>query len=636
MKTCCMVVIGHVDHGKTSLVRALTGIETDRLPEEKTRGLSILPGFAHQSYPAGLIDFVDTPGHEDFIPAMISGATGASAALVVISAVEGIGAQTLEHLRIAEILGIKEAVIAVTKSDMLDPTNHAERLRDIATALSETSFRAAPLILCSAHGGHGINKVEAALVDVLQKVTPPPAPDHCFLPIDRAFSLAGLGTIVTGTLLGQTMSANTELTLHPTGRKIAIRGLQTRGGAREHVHVGERVAANLRGITVHDVPRGAVLGRTDAFAPSTCFDVHLQLLPDVSNPLKHMQELRVLFGTSSEVAQLRLFGGGRIDAAQSGFAQLRFKTPVIGFAGQWAILRRLSPSETIGGAVFLDPQALPAGSGNAHRLRILKTVLRGDLGEIAEALCKAQGGVADVSDIALLSRTPAEQVRVELGYSFESISPAQIASKQAVEICKTRFLDKLRDYHDHHPLRMTAPRPAFNVRTIAPVLLRHVAEILMTHGQIRHRDNRFALINHDPFLKMDKDQHDRICTLEESFRQAGLAPNLMPEGSQNQNDADLIALLIDTGRLVALENIALKQTVLLHADALANAAAVLAAAFPAQVDFTTSQARTSLNTSRRIIVPVLEYFDAQRITLRNANTRRMTGANVVPPPAPDC
>ncbi|MEH6830569.1 MAG: GTP-binding protein, partial [Sulfitobacter sp.] len=371
MNTRCIVVIGHVDHGKTSLVRALTGIETDRLAEEKERGLSIALGFAHRAYPEGTIDFIDAPGHEDFIQAMVSGATGAQSILAVISLTEGIGAQTLEHLTIAGLLGLTNAVIAVTKSDTLEPSSHAARLEVIRSELAQTPFADAELLLCSALTGDGLDALHLALQKTLSGPANASAPLQSILPIDRVFSMPGHGTIVTGTLLGQELHVNTHAVLQPDGRKTTVRGLQSRGEKRGLVKAGERVAVNLRGVAVKDIPRGAALCVGDALPPSTCFDVSIGLNPWSNTALKHNEDIRVMFGTSSEIASVRVFGGKQIAPKQSGHAQLRFKKQVVGFAGQKAILRRLSPPETLGGATILDPIAMPTKSTNKRRLAVL-------------------------------------------------------------------------------------------------------------------------------------------------------------------------------------------------------------------------------------------------------------------------
>jgi|GEM_PF-1423563 len=630
MTTCCVVVIGHVDHGKTSLVHAITGIATDRLPEEKERGLSILPGYAHKSFPSGTIDFIDAPGHEDFIPAMVSAASGADAALIVVSAIEGIGAQTFEHLEIAALLGITRAIIAITKVDLLDPPNRSARLDQLGKAFAETSFANAPMVLCSALSGEGMSALSAALDGLLGEKLDRPYQEHSILAIDRAFSLTGQGTIVTGTLAGGDMRTDDEVVIQPLGRVVTVRGLHSRGVIRDTVHAAERVAVNLRGIAVSDVPRGAVLCHQDGGAPSECIDVDLNLLANAGSPLKHMEEVRVLFATSNEVARVRLFGGGALEPANRGLAQLRFKHPVFGLALQRAVIRRLSPAHTLGSATFLDPQASPTRAGDKLRMALLQAVMDGKTDAIATALIRAQGGIASRADILRLS---GEGKNFPLGDALVALDSTHVALRSELEARKEQIIGALTEYHKAHPLHAMAPRVVIASRTVSPVLLAHAETRLCENGILRQQGNRIALASHDPEAMLTDNQRQKIDTIEHAYRKAALA-SVQPLLAEFESD--LITLLSETGRLITLPNVALKQSLVFHADTLADAAQTLRVAFPSSDSFTTSQARTALGTSRKIIVPVLEYFDRTGVTLRNGDARQMGNAIVVPPPAWPC
>ena len=616
--TCACVVIGHVDHGKTSLVQALTGMETDRLPEEKARGLSILPGFAHCAYADGTVDFIDAPGHEDFIAAMISGASGAAAALLVVSATEGLCAQTLEHLEIAKLLGISHGVIAVSKADLVPLPERAGRLEALRMAVSQTVLGAAPMILCSALSGEGVAEVHAAIEALMQRRSEPQA-QQMALPIDRVFSLTGQGTIVTGTLLGRDMTAGDAVYLQPMGRLVTLRGLHSRGAPQDRIAPGARVAVNLRGVAVADIPRGAVLAC--AGAASACFDVELVRVGN--RPLRHMQEIRVHFGTSSEVAQVRLFTGN------DGFAQLRFRKPVFGMVGQRAVLRQMSPPATIGGAVFLDPQAQPVRAGDTARLTVLRAARTRSPEAIARALSRAGGGVARVEEIERLADGADAAA---LDDAFVYLDERHVALRSDVAACEDHILSALAGYHALHPLRALAPRTVTAQRGYAPTLTEHAEARLCARGQICQQGNRFALRGHDPQALLTEPQRAAVDVIEDAFRGAGLAAiqETLPF------DIDLIAFLTEQGRLIPLHNVALKKTLVFHTDALGAAARALVAVFPPPRSFTTSQARSALGTTRKVIVPVLEHFDATGVTQRSGDARQMTGAIAVPPAAPPC
>ncbi|WP_439140896.1 selenocysteine-specific translation elongation factor [Planktotalea sp.] len=616
MKTCCTVVIGHVDHGKTSLVRALTGTDTDRLPEEKARGLSITNGFAYCTYDSGIIDLVDAPGHKDFIQAMISGASGAQAALIVISLVDGVCEQTLEHLRIAALLGISQAIIAITKADTCPSNDRPKQLAKIKATLSQTPYAKAPLIVCSAQSGEGIEVLNRALENLLQRSCLNVSSPYSFLPIDRSFNLTGKGTVVTGTLLGQAITSDDRLVLQPQGREVSIRSLQSRGSTRDHVQPGERMAANLRGINPNDIARGSVLCTQGLGAPTQNVDVHLEILPKQTRRLKHMQDVRILFGASSAVAQLRLFKGGN-----QGFAQLRFSKPVVCFAGQVGILRCLSPSETIGKAVFLDPQAIPTGSGDRERLNVLEAAQKGDPNAIADALIKQGNGVAKAHNIAKVARLRLDDLLTALSSNFQNLNDDYLSSQEQIESAKEAVLQAIAQYHDAHPLRSSAPRKVIDLRSFAQWLLNHVEDKLVADGILLKQANKVALVSHNPMKLISDAQRRVLDEIETAYQRAGINELALEAFPKNDETAELTQLLIETKRLTLLHNVALNQFLIFHVDAITDAADTLNAVFPETHTFTTSQARVALGTSRKIIVPLLEHFDAHGMTVRDKDTR---------------
>lgn len=631
MTGCCLVVIGHVDHGKTALVQRLTGIDTDRLAEEKVRGLSIVAGYAHHTYASGTVDFVDAPGHGDFVQAMISAASGARAALVVISAVEGIAAQTREHLAIAGLLGLTDAVIAVTKSDLLLPDALSARLGEIRAGLADSPFKAAPMIPCSAATGSGIARLHDTLEALVRRVPQAGGPVHRFLPIDRAFTLPGRGTIVTGTLLGGELASGDDLLLQPGARPVTVRGLHSRDTARDVVGAGGRTAVNLRGLSVKDVPRGGVLCDAAAGAATTCIDVHLSVLPDAMTDLKHMQEVRLHVGSAHTVAQIRLFAVGRLASGQSGFAQLRLRSPVMAHAGQHAILRRLSPLQTLGGAVVLDPQAPPSRAGDTARVQVLCAAQAQEVTQIARSVMAAQGGVAALSQVARLSRRTVIDTRGTLGDGVVQIALDTITSADAIAACRADLMALLSAYHATHPARPVVPFTALAPRGCAADLLDHVRQELIRDGTCRTSDRGVALTQHDPMTALPTDQQTRLAQIATTWRDAGLAPPARSQILRNEMDKDLLDLLIDRGHVCALPNVALKQTVVLHDDALRAATAALRRAFPPPAPFTTGEARAALGTSRRVIVPLLEHLDTLAVTTREGDRRRIAGPYPVPP-----
>ena len=618
MTSACVIVIGHVDHGKTALVRALTGMETDRLAEEKARGLSIALGFAHCEMAGGTLDLIDAPGHEDFIRTMVSGASGAQGAMLVVSAVEGVAAQTREHLQIARLLQVPVAVVAVTKVDLIPEAALPARLAEIADTLAAQGVTGAELVPCSAPAAGGTDHLRQVLARRFNALPARAAPMGAFLPVDRAFTLAGRGTVVTGTLLGGALAVGEALTVQPSGAATVVRGLQARGAARERVAAGERVAVNLRGIALEDIARGDVIC-TGGQGATLCMDVWLTVSDTAPRPVKHMQDLRVLWGTAHEVATLRLMGGGQIAPGGAGLGQLRFKRPVVAFAGQAAVLRQLSPAATLAGAVILDPQATAVGAGDRRRLAVMQAAQQQDGTALAAALCAQGRGVALWSDLVRLARCDATAA---LPTGVVRLSPEHIALADDLATVQTAVVATLQRFHTDHPIKQGAALSMLQRVTPLRGLVPFAQAELVRGGEVVLRDGLVSLARHDPFAALAPQQLARLTEIEESMRAGGTSP---PDVRQFDapEDADLIALMVAQGRLVSLANIALKQQVVFHAATIGQAQRSLAAIFPLPTAFTTSEARTALGTSRKFIVPLLEHLDALGMTLRDGDTRQI-------------
>ncbi|WP_340240299.1 selenocysteine-specific translation elongation factor [Sulfitobacter pontiacus] len=618
MTSACVIVIGHVDHGKTALVRGLTGMETDRLAEEKARGLSIALGFAHCEMAGGTLDLIDAPGHEDFIRTMVSGASGAQGAMLVVSAVEGIAAQTREHVQIARLLQVPVAVVAVTKVDLIPEAALPARLVEIADALAAQGVTGAELVPCSAPAAGGTDHLRQVLARRFNALPARAAPMGAFLPVDRAFTLAGRGTVVTGTLLGGALAVGAALTVQPSGAATVVRGLQARGAARERVTAGERVAVNLRGIALEDIARGDVIC-TGGQGATLCMDAWLTVSDMAPRPVKHMQDLRVLWGTAHEVATLRLMGGGQIAPGGAGLGQLRFKRPVVGFAGQAAVLRQLSPAATLAGAVILDPQATAVGAGDRRRLAVMQAAQQQDGTALAAALCAQGRGVALWSDLVRLARCDATAA---LPTGVVRLSPDHIALADDLAAVQTAVVATLQRFHTDHPIKQGAALSMLQRVTPLRGLVPFAQAELHRRGEVVLRDGLVSLARHDPFAALAPHQVARLTEIEERMRAGGTSP---PDVRQFDapEDADLIALMVAQGRLVSLANIALKQQVVFHAATIGQAQRSLAANFPPPTAFTTSAARTALGTTRKFIVPLLEHLDALGITLRDGDTRQI-------------
>ena len=625
-----LAVIGHVNHGKTALVRALTGIETDRLPEERARGLSIALGFAWRDHPGACVDFLDAPGHEDFIRAMVMGATGARAALLVVSAVEGFGRQTREHLRIAGLLGLKAGFVAVTKADLLAQADRPSLQRTLAHELEGTFLAGTPVVFCSSTTGAGLDAVHAEIQNLATHVPATEPLPGAYLPLDRVFSVAGVGTVATGTLQGGPLSAGDEAVLLPSGRNVSLRQLQVHGEAVEVAVPGGRVAVGLRGVSADEAKVGEVLCRPGAYEPSLLVDVVVTLAPESARPLRSGAEIRVMWGARQDMAKVRLMGAAQLAPGEHGLAQFRFSAPVAAHAGQRAILRRPSPAETIGGAEVLDPNAPVLRTKSlAARQTLLEAATSGDLDRIGRELATRDGGVIRVSEVTRLARRSATAVRAQLAGEFENLDVDVMATPASVAAARIAYLEQVSEAHRKFPARAWAPLGGIRdgLRSTSRRLVDHAEAQLAAAGEIRLQAGRVARIDHDPLAALSAADLARLRRIDADFLAGGATPPAVGGLADPQPaDPELVGLLVESGRLVSLRNHALRQTVVFHIEALDAALERLGAAFPPPAEFTTGEARAILETSRKFIVPMLEFLDARTATIRLGDVRQVTGA----------
>jgi selenocysteine-specific elongation factor len=403
-------VIGHVDHGKTSLVKALSGIDTDRLKEEKERGMSIVLGFAHLDFGNGMIDLIDVPGHENFVRTMVAGATGIDAALLVVDVREGVKPQTAEHLAITELIGVQCGVIAITKCDLATGPERAAALSRLRSLLKGTYLEFAPSVFTSAATGEGMEELKHALKALIKQRMTPPAAAQFHLPIDRSFSIAGRGTVVTGTLRLGCIRAGDEVELMPGGMRTTVRQLEFHNRSVETAWPGQRVGVNLRHVKPQHIGRGDALASVGLLRASMLFDAELTLLKNQTSALKDGQTVRLLFGTTDVAARLRLLTGAALEPGRSGIAQLYAMRAVAAVAGEPFIIRSDSPPMTIGGGRFLDPVAARHRRSDPEVLPRLRILAHGSADETLTERLKGAGyaGIALSALAAILGVSEAQ------------------------------------------------------------------------------------------------------------------------------------------------------------------------------------------------------------------------------------
>ncbi len=472
---------GHVDHGKSTLIAALTGVHPDRLKEERAREMTIDLGFGWLTLPDGeTVGIVDVPGHRDFIENMLAGVGGIDAALFVIAADEGIMPQTREHLAILDLLQVQSGVVAMTKIDLVDDPEWLDLVEaDIHQALRGTSLENAPLVRVSARTRQGLEELLQALSAVLERSPERLDLHRPRLPVDRVFTMPGFGTVVTGTLADGRLHLGDEIEILPGGQRGRVRGLQTHRQKEEVAVPGSRTAVNLAGVDLEGVKRGDVISLPNTYRATRWLDVSFRLLPDAAAPLKHNSEVKLFIGASEEVARVRVLGSEELQAGESGWLQLELRELVVAVRGDRYILRRPSPGETLGGGVIVNPQP-----GERHKrfspevLQELEALTRGAPSEILMQAILASGIVA-VREAVAQAQLGAEQAAQALSELIESgqalfleegdwsrpqSSRLLIVSQQQWGADSGRALQIVQTYQRNYPLRKGIPREELKSR----------------------------------------------------------------------------------------------------------------------------------------------------------------------------
>ncbi len=648
-------VIGHVDHGKTALVRALTGIETDRLPEEQRRGISIALGFAHFTLSGVVVDLIDMPGHERFVRTMVSGATGIGAVLLVVAANEGIQPQTVEHIEIAALLGLRHTVLAVTKSDLATPARRGEVTQASLALAARSGLEVVRSVEVCAPAGTGVEALRQALAAVPAAETSDSG--YPWLPVDRAFSIAGHGTVVTGTLRRGAVATGDELVLSPSGEAVRVRELQVHGVKVASAAVGQRVAVNLRAVSTEQTGRGEALVRAGVLAPGEWLSVELQAVHSVEphgaleppgrpggeaagarrgaasgasrkapGPLRDGARLRLLAGTMEVEAGLRLLDRRELAPGERCFAQLHCAMPVALPAREHFILRAASPPHTLAGGRVLDPQASRLRRRDPALLDWLARLAAGTperlvTREVAEA---GQTGVA-LARLARLSGLSAPRVAACLGDGREVVIARDMAvTAAAFDAVAARVPTVL----DQQPAGLARERLLATLPGVSAPVLDEVLSRLAARGVLRLAGGLVAPVRVAfERERAERDQRDAT-SLAEWVRLAGLSAPDTRDFAADPALRKLADRLVREGVLVRAADRVQKRELLFHRDTIEAAQRVLAPLLAQGAGLLVSDAGAALGVSRKFSVPLLEHLDQVGFTRRVADRRQLA-----PPPA---
>ncbi|MCX7793483.1 MAG: selenocysteine-specific translation elongation factor [Thermodesulfovibrionales bacterium] len=609
---------GHIDHGKSSLVKALTGIDPDRLKEEKERGITIDLGFAYLNYPDGLtVGIVDVPGHERLVRNMLAGAAGIDMVLFVIAADEGIMPQSREHLAICNLLKIKSGLVALNKADLVEPEWLELVQEEIREFLKGSFLEGADIIPVSAKTGLNIELLKEKIKEIALKVPQKPSGGAFRLPVDRVFTLKGFGTVVTGTAISGSVRVDDQVEILPSGLKTKIRGIQSHGKSITEGFAGQRLALNLQGVEKEELERGDIVARPDTFRPTRLLNVRIEILKDAP-AIKNRSLVHLHIWTSEAIARLILFDRDELKPGSNAYAQLRLDRDVITSAEDRFVIRRISPLDTIGGGVVLDPypsrkrypelkDELPIFESAELEEKIALKVKRSKGFPKKELYGWINRELKDIENALKALKEKGQVVEID-GMLFH---------KASIEDIKNKFIETIREFHNKNPLKPGIQKEELRTgsgmeQKIFDYIIERTPEIIREGEYLRLREFRTAAV--DPALK------ERILNM---IKGGAFQPPFKEELAETINiDArkldDILRLLQQEGLLERIND-----SFYLSRESHLELFRRLNEFFSKKKELTVSDFRDMLQTTRKYAIPLLEYLDSKKITMRVGDVRKL-------------
>jgi selenocysteine-specific elongation factor len=602
---------GHIDHGKSTLINALTGIDPDRLAEEKRRGMTIDLGFAHMTLPSGReIGIVDVPGHARFMRNMLAGAHGLDAVLLVVAADEGVMPQTREHLEIIDLLEVSRGIIVLTKSDLVDAEWLDLVRTEVVAAVKGTALDGARVVPVSALTRAGLDDLVSALDSLLENAESRPDIGRPRLPIDRVFTMSGFGTVVTGTLVDGSLKVGEDMEIMPAGRPVRIRGLQQHNHKVETVGPGSRVAANLIGVDKSDLARGDVLASQHAIQAVRRVDARVRVLESAPQPVRHGADLLLHTGTAEVGCRVIMLDGEEIAPGAEGWVQLYLDRPIAAAAHDRFVLRVPSPPVTVAGGTFVD---IAPRKHSRHDSAVRESLVRRAAGNVLqEELRKYPRGVTVA---ALLKASVAPSA------DLESLRARRLGdwlfSDEAWQAISARAARELEAFHDAHPLRPGMAREELRSRLGVPAAsFGSIVQGLAEDGRVVERNGSLAVPGHEVALATETGPASAL--LEILGRQPFAPPSLPEAMEQSGATAEMVRALAQRGDIVRVSD-----EVGFTKDAYASAVALVKEIIATTGSVTVAQLRDRMAASRRPVLALLEYLDAQHVTRRVGDSRTL-------------
>lgn len=629
MKSVIVGTAGHIDHGKSALVKALTGTDPDRLEEEKRRGITIDIGFAHLELPAPggealRLGFVDVPGHERFVRNMLAGVGGIDLVLLVIAADESIKPQTREHFDICRLLGTPRGIAVLTKSDLVDrDTLEVVRL-EVEDFLRGSFLEGAPILAVSSKTGTGLEELKQALAQAAGEAQLRDTSALARLPIDRVFVMKGFGTVVTGTLLAGTIAKEEELEVFPGQKRVRVRGVQVHGQAAEQATAGQRTALNLAGVSKEELTRGMMLAPPNTFRPTSRADVSLALLPS-ARPLKDRARVHLHAYTAETVAEVVLHGAKQLAPGQSGFAQLRTAEPMLLLPGDRFILRQFSPVVTVGGGTVVDAAPLAVKGARETTEALLEVLARSSAPEVllARVARRAKAGLALADVVAETGwrRAQVEEQAASLKgklLRFGDVLVAQGAFLQA----QSDALTAVEEFHRANPLVAGISKEELREKLGLPAeVFSAVTEALLREKRIEVSGEQVRAAGRAVVFK-DEEAESKL-TIEQAFARAGLKVPALKDV--------LAGLRVDKARAQKIVTLLLRDKVLVkisddlvfHRSALEELRQRVSAQKAKSARIGVAEFKDLTGVSRKYAIPLLEYLDRERVTRRVGDQREI-------------
>ncbi len=643
-----MGTAGHIDHGKTALVRRLTGIDCDRLEEEKRRGITIELGFAFCELADGSrLGIVDVPGHEKFVRNMVAGASGIDFVMLVIAADEGVMPQTREHLEICSLLGIRHGLVALTKIDMVDAEWLELAREDVAAFLKGTFLEDAPCFPVSSVTGEGVDALREHILAREKILTPRRRTDLFRLPVDRVFTMKGHGTVVTGTMISGSLEAGENLVVLPAGLEARVRSLQSHGMTVDVAPAGRRTAVNLASLDVEDVRRGDVLARPDTLFPSDRWLVRLTCLGSSPRALRHRAEIHFHHGSREVAARLHFFDRDRLAPGECALCQVRLDEPLVGVFGDHCVIRAFSPLRTVAGGLVLHPLGLPfrRRDGTPERIASLLGLpeapddarVRVQV-ELASQLAESRG--VTLAELSVLTNLDTGQMSKALQgladrgeiFRYDRDTLAYVAAAAVAELT-TGCLEAAAAFHRKEPLKQGMARGALLSSTgehagggwsagLPPRLAQFIVDRLLRSGKLVDEGEVIRLASHT--VSLASDQECLKTSLLEAHVRAGATPPNLKEvldkiGADPKAAASVLRLLTAEGRLVKI-----RDGLYYHAPVIAGMEEKMRVWFETHDDLDPAGFRElSGGLSRKYVIALLEYFDREKITIRVGDRRQL-------------